>query len=47
VISLARGGHNFAVWRPEGPTAFAWLSTWLTPPLAPVPTIDGHSLNDR
>jgi S-formylglutathione hydrolase FrmB len=39
-LSLRHGGHNFEVWRAEEPTAFAWLSTHLVPPLAPAPTID-------
>jgi len=43
VLSLAHGGHNFAVWRAEEPTAFAWLSSRLAPPLAPIPAIDGQA----
>jgi S-formylglutathione hydrolase FrmB len=41
VLGLAHGGHNFEVWLSEEPTAFSWLSTHLTPPLAPIPTVDG------
>lgn len=41
VLALRHGGHNFSVWRAEEPTAYAWLSRVLTPPLAPIPVIDG------
>lgn len=41
VLCLQHGGHNFSVWRAEEPTAFAWLSRVLTPPLAPIPRVDG------
>lgn len=41
VLTLRHGGHNFSVWRAEEPTAFAWLSHVLTPPLAPIPVVDG------
>jgi len=47
VVSLAHGGHNFTIWRAEELTAFAWLSTCLTPPLAPIPAVDGHTPSDR
>jgi hypothetical protein len=43
VLALLHGGHNFGVWLDEEPTAFSWLSTHLTPPLAPIPTVDGHA----
>ncbi len=42
VVSLAHGGHNFTTWRAEELTAFAWLSAYLIPPLAPIPAVDGH-----
>jgi S-formylglutathione hydrolase FrmB len=41
VLALRHGGHNFSVWRAEEPSAFAWLSHVLPPPLAPAPRVDG------
>lgn len=43
VLSLAHGGHNFTTWHADEITAFAWLSIYLTPPLAPIPAIDGQT----
>jgi enterochelin esterase-like enzyme len=43
VISLAHGGHNFTTWRAEELTALSWLSAFLTPPLAPIPAVNGQT----
>lgn len=43
VLALRHGGHNFAVWSAQEPTAFGWLSRQLTPPLRPIPSVDGRS----
>jgi enterochelin esterase-like enzyme len=40
-VTLQSAGHNFSVWRAEEPTALAWLSQRLSPPLASTPTVDG------
>jgi enterochelin esterase-like enzyme len=38
-LTLPRGGHNGAVWQAELPTAFSWLSRFVSAPLAPVPSV--------
>ena len=43
LLALRHGGHNFAVWSAQEPTAFGWLSRQLTPPLRPIPSVDGRS----
>jgi enterochelin esterase-like enzyme len=43
LLTLPSAGHNFSVWRAEEPTAFAWLSRVLAPPLTAIPTVDGRS----
>ncbi|HTZ45385.1 MAG TPA: alpha/beta hydrolase-fold protein [Jatrophihabitans sp.] len=40
-LTLPSGGHNFATFGAELPTAFGWLSQWLAMPLAPLPSVDG------
>jgi len=40
-LTLPRGGHNFATFSAELPTALGWLSQWVGTPLAPVPSVDG------
>jgi enterochelin esterase-like enzyme len=42
VVELARGGHNFQVWRPQLQVGIDWLGRRLAPPLAPLPTLDGQ-----
>lgn len=42
-LTLPRGGHNFATFAAELPTAFGWLSHHLSTALAPIPTVDGLS----
>ena len=42
-ITLPRGGHNRATWQAEIPTCLAWLSRFVSGPLAAAPTVDGLS----
>jgi pimeloyl-ACP methyl ester carboxylesterase len=41
VLTLPRGGHNFATFAAEIPVGFSWLSRFVAPPLAPLPEVDG------
>lgn len=41
VLALPRGGHNFATFAAEIPVGFSWLSRFVSPPLAPLPEVDG------
>jgi S-formylglutathione hydrolase FrmB len=41
VLTLPRGGHNFATFAAEIPVGFGWLSRFVAPPLAPLPEVDG------
>lgn len=40
-LTLPRGGHNFATFAAELPSAFGWLSHNMATALAPIPTVDG------
>lgn len=40
-LTLPRGGHNFATFAAELPAALGWVSRFVAPPLAPIPTVDG------
>ncbi len=41
VLTLPRGGHNFATFAAEIPSGFSWLSRFVAAPLAPLPEVDG------
>jgi enterochelin esterase-like enzyme len=42
-LSLSTGGHNAQTWDAELPTCLAWLSRYVSAPLATVPTADGKA----
>ena len=42
-LTLPHGGHTFATFAAELPTAFGWLAHHVNEPLAPIPTVDGLS----
>lgn len=42
-ITLPWGGHNMATFKAEIPTCLAWLSRYVSGPLATAPTVDGLS----
>jgi hypothetical protein len=41
VLTLPRGGHNFATFAAEAPVGFSWLSHFVATALAPLPEVDG------
>lgn len=41
-LTLPAGGHNAATFRAELPTCLAWLSRFVSSPLAPIPAVDGY-----
>jgi len=41
LLTLPRGGHNFATFAVEVPVGFSWLSRFVGAPLAPIPQADG------
>lgn len=43
LLTLPRGGHNFATFAAELPAGIGWLSHYVAGPLAPIPTVDGLS----
>jgi hypothetical protein len=43
LLTLPRGGHNFATFAAELPAGIGWLSRYVAGPLAPIPTVDGQS----
>ena len=42
-ITLPSGGHNMSTFKAELPTCLAWLSRFVSGPLAAAPTVDGLS----
>jgi hypothetical protein len=41
LLTLPRGGHNFATFAAEIPVGFSWLSHFVATALAPLPKVDG------
>jgi S-formylglutathione hydrolase FrmB len=41
LLTLPRGGHNFATFAAEIPVGFSWLSRYVATALAPLPKVDG------